>query len=351
MSDLTSPPAPTAVATPVAPSPVLVESAVAELQKSCPTSTKQITFVVPAYNEGEGILDLIKAVYDEMQKLPYDYELLIIDDGSKDDTIEKIGESPYPARLLRLSRNFGKENAMTAGLDFAQGDAVILMDADLQHPIHLIHEFVSAWEQGAEMVYGVRQERQDQPWLLRNFSFMFYKMLEASTATSIPRGAGDFRLMDRRVVEAIRALPERDRFMKGIFGWVGFRTQGVPFQAEERVAGESTFNFKSLFSLAVTGVTSFSVLPLRVWALVGMVVSAFAIFYGVYLSVRTVLYGVDVPGWSTLIISILFLGGIQLISIGVLGEYLGRVFDEVKRRPRYLIAEDVKNDASERDDS
>jgi len=310
---------------------------------------KMISFVVPAYNEGQGILDLIKAVHEEMQAQSYDYELVIVDDGSDDDTAQNVSESPYPARLLRLSRNFGKENAMTAGLDHAHGDAVILMDADLQHPIHLIHQFIDAWERGAEMVYGVRIERQDQQWIIRSLSFMFYKLLETSTATTIPRGAGDFRLMDAKVVQAIRSLPERDRFMKGIFGWVGFRTQEVPFQASERHKGESTFNIKRLFSLAITAVTSFSVLPLRVLALAGVVVSLFSIFYGVYLWGRTLIYGPDLPGWPTLIISILFLGGVQLISIGVLGEYLGRVFDEVKRRPRYLVAEDTTNNASSHD--
>lgn len=315
------------------------------LRASRASSNNFISIVVPAYNEEKNIPLLISTVNREMMTSGYPFELIIIDDGSSDDTCLAVTSSPYPTRLIKLSRNFGKENALTAGIELAQGDAVILMDADLQHPIHLIHDFLAAWRKGFEMVYGVRQHREDRSWFISKASSTFYKLLEKSTATSIPRGAGDFRLLDRKVVEAIRSLPERDRFMKGIFGWVGFSSHPIPFFPTNRAEGQSSFNFRSLFALAVTGVTSFSVLPLRIWTGIGAMISVCSILYATFIALRTAFFGTDVPGWATITISILFLGGIQLFSIGVLGEYLGRVFDEVKRRPKYIVAEDRMNTA------
>lgn len=302
----------------------------------------RISIVVPAYNEEANITHLLKSIYQELMHVVFDFELIIVDDGSADQTAELVRDSQYPVRLVRLSRNFGKENAITAGLDIADGDAVILMDADLQHPISLIHELVAAWNEGYEMVYAVRMQRDDRSQLVQFASKSFYKLLERSAATKIPRGAGDFRLMDRKVISAIRSLPERDRFMKGIFGWVGFRTHAVPFYPPERFAGKSSFNFSSLFALALTGITSFSVLPLRVWAAAGAGISLCSILYGIFLTIRTILFGAEVAGWSTITVSVLFLGGIQLLSIGILGEYVGRIFDEVKRRPNYIVSEDLR---------
>lgn len=311
-----------------------------------PSSSPLVSIVAPAYNEASNIQHFIKAVNQEARHLAYDIEVLIVDDGSADDTSLQVLTSPYPARLIRLSRNFGKENALTAGIENAKGNAVILMDSDMQHPVHMIHEFIKAWENGNDMVYGVRIDRQDRSVIVKGASNFFYKLLEKSTATNIPRGAGDFRLLDRKVVDAICSLPERNRFMKGIFGWVGFKTHAIKFSPPERHSGTSSFNLKALINLAVTGVTSFSVLPLRLWTLVGVVVSSLSILYGLFIGLKTMLLGAEVPGWATITVSVLFLGGIQLISIGIIGEYIGRVFEEVKQRPKYIIKDDISNESA-----
>ena len=305
-----------------------------------------ISIVSPAYNEASNIDLFIEEVFREARNLAYRIELIIVDDGSSDNTSIKALESPHPVRLIRLSRNFGKENALTAGIENAHGDAVILMDSDMQHPVRLIPEFIKAWEDGNEMIYGVRKDRQDRSYIVKAASNLFYRMLEKSTSINIPRGAGDFRLLDKKVVAAISSLPERNRFMKGIFSWVGFKSHAVFFSPPERHSGKSSFNFKALFNLAITGVTSFSILPLRLWTLIGTIVSSLAIMYGVYISIKTLWFGADVPGWATIADSVLFLGGIQLISIGIIGEYVGRVFEEVKQRPNYIIKEDITNDVN-----
>ena len=310
------------------------------------TATKKssqpwITCVVPAYNEAEGIADFITALCDYLRGITTRYDVIIVDDGSSDDTGLKViaASGGLPVRLLGLSRNFGKEAAISAGLDEAMGEVVVIIDADFQHPIPVIGEFISHWQQGYDMVYGVRRDRPTDPSLRRHFSRMFYSLLSRGASVDIPADAGDFRLLDRRVVAALRQLPEAGKFMKGLYSWVGFNKIAIPFDCAERMVGSSKFNLPKLFDLAMTGLTSFSSFPLRIWVGVGSIVSTVSIIYALYILLRTLVSGNDVPGWATLVVAISFLGGVQLLSIGLLGEYVARIFNEVKRRPGYLVAE------------
>lgn len=302
----------------------------------------ELSFVVPAHNEEANVAPLVKALVAECQALGVTLEIVLVDDGSRDGTATAVTAlvPEFPVRLLRLSRNFGKEHALTAGIEHAAGRAVILMDADLQHPVALIGEFIRLWREGYEMVYGLRAHRRDESRFKQTASRGFYRLLGSLTAVPIPPDAGDFRLLDRKAVDALRALPERNRFMKGLYHWVGFRQIAVPYEVAERHSGRSSFNARRLFALAVTGLTSFSQVPLRLASAAGAAVSLCSILYALFIVARTLLIGRDVPGWATLTTGVLFLGGIQLLFIGVLGEYVGRIFDEVKRRPNYIIAED-----------
>ncbi|WPJ97704.1 glycosyltransferase family 2 protein [Coraliomargarita algicola] len=306
--------------------------------RECP----QVSCVVPAYNEAGNIVATITAIAEEMIQLRRDFEIIIVDDGSSDSTVAEarttIGR--FPVRVICLSRNFGKENAMTAGMRAARGDACIMIDADLQEPVSYLKEFLEHWDAGIEMVYGVRAHREDESYFKRKGANAFYWLLRKSTSVSIPADARDFRLMDRKVVEAILSLPERNRFMKGLYSWVGFKSQAVPIVIDQRQSGTSKFNFKRLFDLALTGLTSFSDWPLRVWTGVGVVISMLSICYALMIAGRTLFFGSDVPGWATLSVAVCFLGGVQILSIGVLGEYVGRVFAEVKARPGHIVSQE-----------
>lgn len=275
------------------------------------------------------------------------FEILIIDDGSHDDTYETaIGFPQYfYIKALKLSRNFGKEAAITAGLEHASGNLIILMDGDCQHTTTTLPQFLARWREGYDMVYGVRKGREAEPAWKRYFSNWFYALMKNATSVPIIPDAGDFRLMDICVVNAINKLPERSRFMKGLYAWVGFKSIGCSYEVHDRHAGRSSFNFKRLTQLALTGIVSFSDIPLRVWGSIGAFLSLASIFYGLYILLRTLLNGVDVPGWSTITVGITFLGGIQLLSIGVLGEYIGRIFNEVKQRPIYIVSKKSGFDA------
>lgn len=301
-----------------------------------------LSFVIPAFNEQENIAETIKRVAAEATRLVARYDIIIVDDGSADATFlvaQQAGAS-LPLRILRLSRNFGKENAIMAGLENTTGDAVVVLDADLQEPLGHLDTMLAHRAAGYEMVYAVRAHRKDETWRKRAFTRLFYTLLNLNDEVNIPADARDFRLMDRCVVDAICALPERNRFMKGIYGWVGFRTKAISIDLEQRQSGVSKFGFRNLFRLGLTGVTSFTAWPLRVWTTIGMFIAVCAILYGLFIVVRTLFFGADLPGWSSLVVAVSFLGGVQLISIGILGEYLARVFTEVKARPRYIIAED-----------
>lgn len=305
------------------------------------TVRPSITCVVPAYNEAEGIVAFLNGLCQHLATLTEHYEVIVVDDGSQDGTgLEVIAASGgLPVRLLSLSRNFGKEAAISAGLDEAGGEVVVIIDADFQQPFHVISDFIGQWQQGYDMVYGLRTNRDTDPPLRRFLSRAFYRILSRCAAVEIPADAGDFRLLDRRVVNTLRGLPERSRFMKGLYSWVGFRSVAVPFVYGERHAGSSKFNFSRLFDLAMTGLTSFSAFPLRFSVAAGLLASACSIVYALYIIARTLMHGSAVPGWASLAVAVSFLGGVQLLAIGLLGEYVARIFTEVKGRPNYIVAE------------
>jgi glycosyltransferase involved in cell wall biosynthesis len=299
----------------------------------------RLSVVVPAYNEARNLPTLLLQLGDALRALTDDWEVIVVDDGSRDDTaLVMLPWTREPGvRYLRLSRNFGKEAALTAGIDHAAGDVVLLMDADLQHPASLVPEMVQAWQAGADMVCAARASRADESWPKRIGTALFYRLVNHNAAVPIPVDAGDFRLMDRRVVDALKALPERNRFMKGLYAWVGFHNVIIPYVPAERLSGTSSFSLRSLSKLAFTGVTAFTNAPLRLWSALGVVVALFALAFGVWIVAEHFIYGSDVPGWATLVCGMMFFSGIQLLSIGILGEYVGRIFDEVKQRPVYLI--------------
>lgn len=299
-----------------------------------------ISCVIPVYNEEENLKMLVPSLSKQLSKITKHYEIILIDDGSTDLSAEVAMDlsEKYFVRLIQLSRNFGKENALTAGLDYTQGDVVITLDADFQHPLTLIPIFYDFWSEGYDMVYGVRENRDDEKLWKRVITKGFYRLLALGSETPVEEGAGDFRLMDRSVVHALRSLPEKNRFMKGLYGWVGFKKIAVPYEVCPRKNGESKFSFLHLVKLAMKGITSFSTFPLHVWSAVGMLISLLSMVYGVFIATKTLFFGVELPGWATLAVGMTFLGGIQLLSVGILGEYIGRIFSEVKSRPAYIVS-------------
>lgn len=304
------------------------------------TATPLISCVIPAYNEAANLGPLLAALDARLRQTGSRYEIIIIDDGSRDGTTDaaiRLSER-YPVRTIQFSRNFGKEIALTAGIDHADGDVVILLDADLQHPPEVIPDMLQRWREGYEMVYAVRMDRTGDSRTRQLGTHLFYRLLAKASRIEIPENAGDFRLMDRKVVLALRALPERSRFMKGLYAWVGFRTIGIPYAFDTRSTGNSKFGLRKLAALAVTGITSFSELPLRIWGLIGAVVSILSLIYAVWIVLVTLIAGIDVPGWATISAALMFFGGVQLLSVGILGEYVGRIFNEVKQRPLYLVS-------------
>ena len=303
-------------------------------------SAPELSLVVPFYEEADNVDRFFERTLGVLTGLGVDFEIVAVNDGSGDDTLEALLR--WRARdgrivVADLARNFGKEAALTAGLDLARGRAVALLDADLQHPPERLGPMLEAWRQGWEVVYGRREHRGDEGalrgWLARSY----YRLMRALSEVEIPDDAGDFRLMDRRVVEAIRRLPERTRFMKGIYAWVGFRTTSVPFETDRRASGRSKWSSWRLWRFALDGITAFSSKPLKVWTYLGALIALTAFAYAVYLMGRTLVLGRDVPGFASLMVSILFLGGLQLVGIGFLGEYLARVFEETKGRPIYVL--------------
>lgn len=297
-----------------------------------------ISCIVPVFNEEDIAAVFVTALIKHLQTLTHQFEIIVVDDGSRDKTIDKIRALNQPSiKLLGLSRNFGKEIALTAGLEHAKGDVVILLDADFQHPLPTIDIFLNHWEQGYDMVYGVREDRQSESFVKRRLSTLFYWIMRKITKIHIPPDAGDFRLIDRKIVLSLKAFPERTRFMKGLYAWVGYKSIAVPFVVNERAAGKSSWGFTRLTELAITGITSFSDVPLRVWSFVGFMISLVSLIYAIYIVTVTLVFGADLPGFPTLVVAIMFLGGIQLLSIGILGEYIARIFTEVKQRPKYLL--------------
>lgn len=305
---------------------------------------KKVSVMIPCYNE-EASLPLL---YGELVKIfdaapQYEWEVLFINDGSRDRTLEIIKElRAGDPRIcyVDLSRNFGKEKAMLAGFDYVTGDCMIIMDADLQDPPTIIPEMLHWWEEGYDDVYAKRISRGKESWLRKTFSLCFYKILQkTSPRIEVLQNVGDFRLLDRCCIEALKELRESERYTKGMFCWIGFRKKEIAFDRHDRVAGKSAWNFRSLFALAIEGITSFSTAPLRISTVIGLLVSMAAFLYMLFILIKTLIYGDPVQGFPTIMTVMLFLGGVQLLTIGILGEYVGRIFNETKRRPTYLARE------------
>ena len=310
----------------------------------------EISVVVPLYNEELNIGYLFERLLSELSRLDMSYEIVCVNDGSKDNTIDCLIEHHHQnprIKVVNLSRNYGKEIALSAGLDYANGNAVIPIDADLQDPPELIAKLVEKWREGYDVVYATRRSRQGESWVKRFTANVFYRTIDGLSQVPIPRNTGDFRLLDRRVVDALKQMPERNRFMKGLFAWVGFKQTSVIYDRPSRYKGETKWNYWKLWNFAIDGITSFSFLPLKVWSYVGLLVAIPSFFYASYLVIRTLIYGIDFPGYASIMVAVLFLGGVQLVSLGVLGEYLGRVYEEVKGRPLYLVRESYGFDSNQ----
>ncbi len=305
-----------------------------------------ISIVVAFFNEEKVVRHFFAEMDEVTANLDCVVEYVCVNDGSRDNTLELLRaqlDNRRPMRIVNFARNFGKEAAMTAGFQHARGQAVVVIDADLQDPPGLIADFLAKWREGYDVVYGVRASRDSDTLVKRGTARAFYRIFNSIASTPIPYNAGDFRLMDRRVVDALLALPERNRFMKGLFAWVGFRQTGVEFVRDPRVAGKSSWNYLQLWNFALDGVTSFSIVPLRMASLVGAAISLVGFAYAAYLVARTLALGVDVPGYASIVVIMLFLGGVQLLCLGLIGEYLGRLYIEAKDRPLFIIADIFEN--------
>lgn len=304
---------------------------------------KKVTILVPCYNEEKSL----PLFYTEVRKLidtegGYNWEILFVNDGSKDNTfpILKAFRAADPqVSYLNLSRNFGKERAMLAGFDYAQGDCVIIMDADLQDPPSLIPQMLRYWETGYKDVYAKRNDRGRESWLRKQFSLLFYKILSHTTRFDILQNVGDFRLLDRQCVESLKKIRETERYTKGLYCWIGYEKKEIVFDRSDRIAGSSNWNFWSLFDLAIEGITSFTTIPLRIATITGVIVAIFAFVFMIFYIGKTLLYGDPVQGFTTLVSIMLFMSGVILLAIGILGEYVGRIFNETKNRPTYIASD------------
>ena len=309
-----------------------------------------LSLVVPVLNESESVgvfLARVVPIVEELMR-PHGpaigYEIVFVDDGSTDDTVAKLValRAEVPAvRVVRLSRNFGKDTALSAGLEHSSGAAVVPLDVDLQDPPEAIPELYAKWLEGNDIVYATRVDRASDSAAKRMTAGLFYRIYNKIADTKIPDNAGDFRLLDRKVVDALCQLPERNRFMKGLYAWVGFRQTSIEIVRAPRAAGTSKWRYWRLWNFALDGITAFSTMPLRIWSYIGASIASLAFAYALYLILRTILLGADVPGYASLMVAVLFMGGVNLMSLGILGEYLGRAYTEVKRRPLYLVAERI----------
>lgn len=303
-------------------------------------SNIDISIVATMYNEEINLDYFFERLLSVMQQLNLEYEIICVNDGSTDGTLESLlrhRQGNPRIKIINFSRNFGKENALTAGLKYSQGRAVIPIDSDLQDPPELIEQLLSKWREGYDVVYAMREKRIGETWAKRLTAAGFYHFINYFSETPIPKNTGDFRLMDRRVVEVLNKLPERTRFMKGLFAWVGFKQVGIPFERQPRHLGKTKWNFWNLWNYALDGITLFSTSPLRMWAYIGIIISLAGFAYAMFLAIRVLILGIDVPGYASTMVAILFLGGLNLISLGIVGEYLGRVYAEVKKRPLYIV--------------
>ncbi|KJR42046.1 glycosyl transferase family protein [Candidatus Magnetoovum chiemensis] len=303
---------------------------------------KTLSIIIPMYNEASNIERLFEELLPVINKTGMDYEIICVNDGSSDNTLESLinYRNRYEQiKIIDLSRNFGKEIALTAGINLSSGDAVVPIDADLQDPPHIIEDLIIGWKNGYDVVYAVREKRYGEPWLKKITANLFYRIYNYISSIPIPQNTGDFRLLDRKVVDVLNRLPESNRFMKGLFAWTGFNQTGVYFDRQARFSGKTKWNYIKLWNLAIEGLVQFSIRPLKVWSYIGFIISFISFLYGSYLVFRTMIFGADVPGYASLMVGILFMGGLQLIGIGILGEYLGRVYLEVKGRPLYVISD------------
>lgn len=301
-----------------------------------------ISIVVPAFNEAEGLERFHARLSAVLEELPVRAEIVYVNDGSEDDTsgvIRRIGAQDRRVAFVDLSRNFGKEIALTAGLDHARGDAAIVIDADLQDPPELIPELLARWQDGYDVVYARRTARDGDSWLKKLTAFAFYRLMHRTADVSIPQDTGDFRLLSRRAIEAVVKLRERHRFMKGLFAWIGYRQVAVSYRREPRHAGKTKWNYWRLWNFAIEGITSFTAAPLKLASYLGLATAFAAFLYAAWIIYKTLMFGESVRGYPSLMVAVLFLGGVQLITIGILGEYIGRMFDETKNRPLYLVQE------------
>jgi polyisoprenyl-phosphate glycosyltransferase len=309
-----------------------------------------VSLVVPIFNEREVLPEFHSRASAVLSSLGLNYEIVYVNDGSRDASLEVLrglrNADPH-VTVVDLSRNFGKEIALTAGLDHSKGEAVIVIDADLQDPPELIPEMVATWQEGYDVVYAVRTIRDGETWLKKATANAFYRLIARASRVPIPRNTGDFRLLSRRAVNALLTLREHHRFMKGLFAWIGFRSKGIPYKRDPRLAGRTSFNYFKLWNLAVEGFTSFTIAPLKIATYLGLAIAAFAFTYAIYIIFKTLVYGDPVAGYPSLMVVVLMLGGIQLVGIGIIGEYLGRVFNEVKHRPLYLVQETIASELQE----
>ncbi|MEM9668382.1 MAG: glycosyltransferase family 2 protein [Pseudomonadota bacterium] len=315
------------------------QTLIPELARARP-DTPTLSVIVPVYNEADAVHGFVSAMHPVLDRTGCDWQICFVNDGSTDSTLPtllKMAKGSNRISVINLARNFGKESALTAGIDIAETDAVIIMDVDLQDPPSVISEFVKKWREGYDVIYGERISRKDDTFLKRFTAGWFYKVFNRISRTRIPENVGDFRLIDRRVVEAVKQLPERNRFMKGLFAWVGFPSTSVAFERAPRVAGQTKFRFRGLWNFALDGLLSFSTLPLKAWTYIGALLGVAAISYAGFIIARTVLFGIDVPGYSSLMVVVLTASAAQLLSLGIIGEYIARLTIETKRRPIYLV--------------
>lgn len=304
---------------------------------------KKVTLLIPVYNEEDNLPTLYKRLIELIERNEkYDWEILFVNDGSSDRTLEAVRELRQKDRrvnYVNLSRNFGKEIAMLAGFDFTTGDCCVIMDADLQDPPELVDQMLVYWEEGYDDIYAKRRSRGEESWMRRKLSLAFYKLLQKMSRIDILPNVGDFRLLDRRCILTLRKLREHERYTKGLFCWIGYRKKGIEFDRGDRVAGQSSWSFQKLLNLAIEGITSTSTAPLRIATVCGILFSISSFVYAIYFLIKTLVFGDQTAGFPTLIVTILFLGGIQLFSLGVIGEYIGRIFKETKGRPTYIASD------------
>jgi polyisoprenyl-phosphate glycosyltransferase len=316
-------------------------------KSASPKKSQVISIAIPVYNEVENVPILYDHLKPVLEKLPFTFEIIFVDDGSSDGTyaaVQKLQAHDHRIKAISFSRNFGHQAALTAGLHYATGDAVITMDGDLQHPPALIPTLIAKWQEGNQVVFTVREATADESFFKKMTSKLFYRIMNASSKTPVQPFGADFRLLDRAVVSSLKTLEERDRFLRGLIGWLGFSSVGVPFTANARAAGNTKYSTRRMMNFALDGILSFSATPLHLVTLLGLIVSALSFVYGAYSLYAYFFTERTIPGWTSILVTVLFLGGVQLISIGILGEYLLRVYNETKRRPLFIIKDALNID-------